>query len=494
MGLDDLLISTGVDQLIRLVRERGRVEMGVAAKELGIPVRTAEDWAHVLEEEGLIAIEYKLTKIYLAWKAPTAEYVAKKSEKLQAKATQTREEIDRLLARVEEGGKELSEMQAEISQAESAASMGPQEVEALKSELSSLFKKQSAAAKTAEERLEKLRRKVAAFGAKSGLSSEEKKGQPDMKRELELLQKFEDTLQAQMQDAEEIFAAATARGEQMRHRLEQGSGNGEIAEAKEKLAEIEARRNELAGAIDALLEEQKGLDGSVKGLSERLAELEEESGGTAEAAKKRLAELSKMDEDAKRQKAAVLGQLQEALLAVKKQEEKFASLSEKQGKAKGSLEQMKNEYVDIADELGRAGEDLSAKQKEISQRVAAQLAALEIAKGGSQKVSREELDKVSFLLRELKREQALLDESVKVLLKEFDIMKLETVPVQSPSSGAKAGAASAMVQEQPSEAPAAFVEKVKLSQEEEGEFERKREELRSLIRKMWEEGKGGSHS
>ena len=38
MALDDLLISTGVDGLIRLVKERGRVEIGAAAKELKIKI------------------------------------------------------------------------------------------------------------------------------------------------------------------------------------------------------------------------------------------------------------------------------------------------------------------------------------------------------------------------------------------------------------------------------------------------------------------------
>jgi hypothetical protein len=38
------------------------------------------------------------------------------------------------------------------------------------------------------------------------------------------------------------------------------------------------------------------------------------------------------------------------------------------------------------------------------------------------------------------------------------------------------------------------VERVKLSQKDKAEFERKRDELRSLIRKMWEEGKGGRGS
>ena len=65
MALDDLLISTGVDNLIRIVKERGRVEIGSAARELRLPARTVEDWAHVLEEEGIITVEYKLTKAYL---------------------------------------------------------------------------------------------------------------------------------------------------------------------------------------------------------------------------------------------------------------------------------------------------------------------------------------------------------------------------------------------------------------------------------------------
>ena len=40
MALDDLLISTGVDQLIRLVKERGKVDSSTAAKELRQPQRT----------------------------------------------------------------------------------------------------------------------------------------------------------------------------------------------------------------------------------------------------------------------------------------------------------------------------------------------------------------------------------------------------------------------------------------------------------------------
>ena len=125
MALDDLLISTGVDQLIKLVKEKGRVEIGAAASELSQPIRTIEDWSHVLEEEGLVRVEYKLTKIFLVWTGPTREYVAQKSEKLEKKAAGARQEIDKLLTRVEEGGQELEQMEGELEKLEKAPPAAP---------------------------------------------------------------------------------------------------------------------------------------------------------------------------------------------------------------------------------------------------------------------------------------------------------------------------------------------------------------------------------
>jgi len=493
MGLDDLLISTGVDQLIKLARDRGKIEIGQAAKELSIPLRTAEDWAHVLEEEGLISIEYKLTKIYIVWKAPTAEYVAKKSEKLQEKTGKTREEIEQLLSKVEEGGRELSEMQTEIAKAETVSAMGPQDIDRMKKELALLSEKQAETVKAAGARLAKLQKKVAAFGGKSGLAKEDGKSGPDLKKEIEVLRKFEETVQSELEDAETFIGAFEARGEEMRRKIEEGGPQAALEEVKSKLDEIISLKTELSGAIEAVSEEQKELAGKMAQLQEQVSELSGKGGETG--AKKQLAELGKMEADAKRQKAAIVTQLQETLLAVKKQEMKLSEMAEKQGGAHQALDDLKNEYVDISAEVSNANEELFSKQKEISEKISSQMAALEISRGGSQKVSRDELQKISFLLRELKREQSLLEESVKVLLKEFEIIKLQSVAVQNQGAGTvQMTTESSTAEGQPEGAPAAFVEKVKLSEEEENEFERKRQELRSLIRKMWEEGKGGAHS
>jgi chromosome segregation ATPase len=80
MEFDELLITTGVDALVRLVKERQRIELEDAAGTLNIPLETIEDWARVLEEEGILSIEYRLTRIYLVWIQPTREEIATEAE------------------------------------------------------------------------------------------------------------------------------------------------------------------------------------------------------------------------------------------------------------------------------------------------------------------------------------------------------------------------------------------------------------------------------
>jgi len=75
MEFDELLITTGVDALVRLVKERERVELEDASSILNIPLETLEDWARVLEEEGILRIEYRLTHIYLVWVKPSADQI-----------------------------------------------------------------------------------------------------------------------------------------------------------------------------------------------------------------------------------------------------------------------------------------------------------------------------------------------------------------------------------------------------------------------------------
>ena len=113
MPLDELLINTGVDGLIRLIHKKGRIEMDEAARVLKISPQTIEGWAHVLEDEGVIAIDYQLTKVYLTWISGTQEEIAEKVEELQIKRNAAQEEIETRIAVAEGKGAELASMESQ---------------------------------------------------------------------------------------------------------------------------------------------------------------------------------------------------------------------------------------------------------------------------------------------------------------------------------------------------------------------------------------------
>jgi chromosome segregation ATPase len=259
-----------------------------------------------------------------------------------------------------------------------------------------------------------------------------------------------------------------------------------MEELKVEIADAKAHRKELAEAVEAVLEEQKSLEGKIAGMEKNLAELAEGENSLA-AAKRKISEIRRMAEEAKKQRKAVQGHLQDSVTLIKKQSSKVEAILKKYAQ-EGGAKSLVEEYVDISDEMSRANEELSARQRDIGRKIAEQMDALEAAKAAQQGggYSREEVQKVSFLLRELAHEQEVLEGKVRVLVKESEILGMEA---QAGAVGAPAGGAA-----QAAEAPPALVERVRLSQKDEAEFERKRDELRALIRKMWEEGKGGRGS
>ncbi|GEM_PF-5525603 len=93
MEFDDLLITTGVDALIRLIKEKKEVECTDAATILKIPSSSVQEWAQILEEEGIISIKYKYTKSYFAWIEPTAEEVEAEKVSFKEEKTSLMQEI-----------------------------------------------------------------------------------------------------------------------------------------------------------------------------------------------------------------------------------------------------------------------------------------------------------------------------------------------------------------------------------------------------------------
>lgn len=85
----EINITTAVDSLVNLVKEKGMVSLEDASKILKIPENIINEWATFLEEEKLISIEYKFTTPYL---------VAKKESVLKEQISE--EQIDLIRRKV----------------------------------------------------------------------------------------------------------------------------------------------------------------------------------------------------------------------------------------------------------------------------------------------------------------------------------------------------------------------------------------------------------
>ena len=85
MEIESSLIETGVDKLVKLVKERGRIPLQEAAKELGVSTTVIQEWMDFLEDEGIISVDYKLTKPYLVERRLTKKEVEVKAKEFASK-------------------------------------------------------------------------------------------------------------------------------------------------------------------------------------------------------------------------------------------------------------------------------------------------------------------------------------------------------------------------------------------------------------------------
>ena len=107
MGLDELLISTGVDALIKLIREKKKIELEEAAKILDVPFQAVEEWAQALEDEKLIKIEYQFTKVYLIWLKEAEGKILEKIGNVKTQKENLKQMINSIKRRLEKKSKEI---------------------------------------------------------------------------------------------------------------------------------------------------------------------------------------------------------------------------------------------------------------------------------------------------------------------------------------------------------------------------------------------------
>ena len=79
------LIETGVDRLVSLVRENGKISAQDAARQINVSLSVIMEWAEFLEEEGIINLEYKITKPFLVERKLTKKEIEDKTKDFQTK-------------------------------------------------------------------------------------------------------------------------------------------------------------------------------------------------------------------------------------------------------------------------------------------------------------------------------------------------------------------------------------------------------------------------
>lgn len=185
MASDDVLISTGVDGLVKLVQDRGRIELRDAAIELGISQGVLEEWARVLEKEGVIKIEYLFTKVYLALPGAEKSEAQKKAKDISDIQVTLSREVETQAKRLERVGKELDDMSDEFM------------------ELSRVFEDKMSAARHRVKELDALEKQYEEMCFRCRSSNEKfvsdidilRKGVEESEKKLETLQKMGEELQ-----------------------------------------------------------------------------------------------------------------------------------------------------------------------------------------------------------------------------------------------------------------------------------------------------------
>jgi len=107
-------IETGVDKLVDLINRRNKVSINEAATELGVSLPVVQEWADFLEDEGLITIEYKLSRTYLCERKLNKGEVEKKAKEYSSKKDAFTRKVENALQSLQKESEGLGKIKEEF--------------------------------------------------------------------------------------------------------------------------------------------------------------------------------------------------------------------------------------------------------------------------------------------------------------------------------------------------------------------------------------------
>ncbi|MCD6464632.1 hypothetical protein J7L02_03880 [Candidatus Woesearchaeota archaeon] len=182
-------LLTGVDQLLSLVQSKGKISIEDAARELGVGKTIVQEWAEFLEEEGLVKLEYKLSKVFITSKIHK-KLTESKVKELNLKKQAFLAKVETAIQNIEEEARSLSKALEELGNAKEIFGSKLASIKKELEELEEYHKLKRELAIDIEKEKEHLTKMLQAL--KQQEVSEEKALQEKLSQELEVEKKLRD--------------------------------------------------------------------------------------------------------------------------------------------------------------------------------------------------------------------------------------------------------------------------------------------------------------
>ena len=565
MEFNELLVTTKVDALVRLVKEKGTIELGIAAKFLDVEPINVEEWAHILEEEGLVKIEYHLTKSYISWVPPTPEQVAEEQKSFYVEKGEVLQELKDLREQMAPKEKELKELnvdfrkmydkfmpsinklQAQLNAVSSLKKGGVDKLSGNLDKLDSMEKrmedlsesiaklkgdlgelktkiKEKAPAETKFKDVSSIKEALSDLGDRLKVVDEKislvQKSIPKEKLDKDALQKSLDPLKREFADFKK---SNSIMRENLLSIKEAFEILGDVDESVEKRAKrIDALRAEMQGLLSSLKELQakgnllaenmKAEIGTVEGFSdsiqfvktafskfpsqkEVLAQVDEISSkekslevkisaleknlSTETVPQLSLDELSKLKAELDEKRKLLSQEVSELFSAVEQESATYSTFQKIKERANLSFEEysatikkLESEIKAMTVEITKVRDNVDSELDKVKGKVDDKVLQ-EVLKGAEQIEQKHALlDEVAESLEALTTASDGIARKINLLSKEAEMLALRTEGVSSPVQVVKEGE---------------LRQQLSLTKNEQADFERKREELRDLIKKLWEQ-------
>ncbi|MAG91138.1 hypothetical protein CMO83_00510 [Candidatus Woesearchaeota archaeon] len=266
MSLKGGIIETGVDKLVKIVKQRGKIALADAAIELGVGTSVIQEWVEFLEEEGIISVEYKLTKPYLVERKLTKKEVESKAKEFASKKDVFVRKAEVSLSFLEKQAKDLKKVKEEFDKLKNDLGM---ELDTVRNDLKELERYQQLKQdlqRQVEDQKSEMKTKIEEFSRQ--ILREQKKYQDlvtNIKREREVLSK-EKVEAVSIEKSEEILNQKLMDLKNMIGTIEKRISNEDISiknseshikRLNQVIYEVKKQAEDEKSAIDPLVEKNK---------------------------------------------------------------------------------------------------------------------------------------------------------------------------------------------------------------------------------------------